>query len=268
MHEDLAGPHRREHVGLLVAVAGRRAKRGVRERRPRRLAQVGVAVEAGELPQIAEIEQPLDVVDLDLVDAEPVEQPDAQRRVHACANLEPHDLAEAPPAQLGLDRLQQIVGLVGDLEVGVAGDAEQVVADDVHAREQRVEMLGDHVLERDERVRSKLDEPRDHVLGHLHSRECVVIGVGIVEAHDQAQRQVGDVGEGAAGADRERRQDREDLLAEASLDRARRSARLRAGDDPDPVLGERRAHVVLELPRVAAVLLAHPRRDPLEHRGR
>ena len=39
-------------------------------------------------------------------------------------DLEPHDLAEAPAAQLGLDGLQQVVGLVGDLEVGVARDAE------------------------------------------------------------------------------------------------------------------------------------------------
>ena len=64
----------------------------------------------------------------------------------------PHDLAEAAAAQLVLDRLQQVVGLVGDREVGVAGDAEDVVVDDLHAREQRVEVVGDHVLERDERV--------------------------------------------------------------------------------------------------------------------
>ena len=36
------------------------------------------------------------------------------------------DLAEAAAAQLGLDRLQQVVGLVGDREVGVARDAEDV----------------------------------------------------------------------------------------------------------------------------------------------
>ena len=56
------------------------------------------------------------------------------------ADLEPHDLAEAPPAELVLDRLEQVVGLVGDLEVGVARDPEQVVADDLHPREQRVEV--------------------------------------------------------------------------------------------------------------------------------
>ena len=57
------------------------------------------------------------------------------------ADLEPHDLAETAPAQLVLDRLQQVVGVVGDLEVGVAGHAEHVVVDDLHAREERVEVV-------------------------------------------------------------------------------------------------------------------------------
>ena len=66
-------------------------------------------------------------------------------------DLEAHDLAEAPPAQLGLDRAQQVVGLVGDVEVGVARDAEEAVVDDLHAGEERVEVGRDELLERDER---------------------------------------------------------------------------------------------------------------------
>ena len=69
------------------------------------------------------------------------------------ADLDAHDLAEAPAAQLVLDRLQQVGGVVGDLEVGVARDAEDVVVDDLHAREQRVEVVGDHVLERHQQRR-------------------------------------------------------------------------------------------------------------------
>ena len=101
-----------------------------------------MAVDAGDLPQVAEVEHALDVVDLDLVDVEPFDQPGAQRRVHAGADLEPDDLAEAPAPKLVLDRLEQVVGLVGDLEVRVAGDPEQVVAEDLHAGEQRVEVAG------------------------------------------------------------------------------------------------------------------------------
>ena len=68
----------------------------------------------------------------------------AQVGVHAGAHLEPHDLAEAAAAQLVLDGAQQVVGLVGDREVGVARDPEVVVAEDLHAGEQLVEVAGDH----------------------------------------------------------------------------------------------------------------------------
>ena len=67
------------------------------------------------------------------------------------AELDAHDLAEAAAAQLVLDRLQQVGGVVGDLQVGVAGDAEEVVVDDLHPGEQRAQVVGDHLLQRDER---------------------------------------------------------------------------------------------------------------------
>ena len=48
--------------------------------------------------------------------------------------------------------------------------------------------------------------------------------VGVVKVHEQAQRQVRDVRERPARADRQRRQHREDVLAEVALDLARRGA--------------------------------------------
>ena len=52
-------------------------------------------------------------------------------------DLEPDRRAEPAPGQLALQRLQQVlVAVLLDLEVGVAGDPEQVVLDDLHAREQ------------------------------------------------------------------------------------------------------------------------------------
>ena len=111
-------------------------------------AQVLEAGQARDLPEVVEVEQPLDGVDLALLDLERLGQPGAQRCAHRGVDLEAHDLAEAPAAQLGLDRAQQVVGLVGDLEVRVAGDAEDAVVDDLHAREERVEVAGDEVLER------------------------------------------------------------------------------------------------------------------------
>ena len=152
MDEHVACAHRGEHVGLFIAVAGPRSKRRVRDRCPSRLAQLGVTFDPSQLPEVAEIEQPFDVVDLDLVDPEPVDQPAAQGRIHPRADFEAHDFAKAPAPQLILDRLQQVIGLIGYLEVRVPGDAEQVVADDLHPGEQLVEVCGDHILERDEHV--------------------------------------------------------------------------------------------------------------------
>ena len=60
----------------------------------------------------------------------------AQRRLHAALDLEAHHLAEAAPAELLLDRLEQVVGLVRDVVVGVARDAEERVVEDLHAREE------------------------------------------------------------------------------------------------------------------------------------
>ena len=53
-----------------------------------------------------------------------------------------------------LDRLEQVVGLVGDLEVRVARDAEDSALGDLHLREERREEVGDHPLERDEAGRA------------------------------------------------------------------------------------------------------------------
>ena len=39
-------------------------------------------------------------------------------------DLEPDDVTETAPTELELDRLEEVVGLVGDLEVRVARDPE------------------------------------------------------------------------------------------------------------------------------------------------
>ena len=51
-------------------------------------------------------------------------------------HLDARDLTEAATPQLELDRFEQVVGLVRDLEVGVARDAENRPLEHVHAREE------------------------------------------------------------------------------------------------------------------------------------
>ena len=96
----------------------------------------------------------------------PREQDLARRRRHRPLDLEPDRLAEAPPPELLLDRQQQVVGLVLlDREVGVAGDPEQVVLDDLHPGEQQVEVGLDDLVEQDEPVRLDLDQARQDLAG-------------------------------------------------------------------------------------------------------
>ena len=181
------------------------------------------------------------------------------------ADLDAHDLAEAPAAQLVLDRLQQVVGLVGDREVGVAGDAEEVVVGDLHAREERVEVVGDHVLEQHEaRAVADRHEARQDLGRDLHARERRVAALGVAHDHAEAQREVRDVGEGLAGADRERRQRREDHAAEVLGERrALVGVDVDRRADDDAVLGERRQQQLGDAARQPRAALEHaPRAAP------
>ena len=54
------------------------------------------------------------------------------------------------PMQHRLDGLEQVLVLVVELEIRVAGDPERRVIEDLHPREQAVQMRGDDLLERDE----------------------------------------------------------------------------------------------------------------------
>ena len=165
------------------------------------------------------------------------------------ADLDAHDLAEAAAAQLVLDRAQQVVRLVGDGEVGVARDPEDVVVDDLHAREELVQVLGDEVLERHERAPvADRHEAREHLLRHLHARERLLLGLRVAHEHGERQREVRDVGERAPEPDRQRRQHGEDLAPEALVElvAVRAASTSRAGLDPDPVLGQRGPQLVVE----------------------
>ena len=194
--EHVAGADDAEDVDVPVVLA-LQARLG--HRRPRRVAQLAEARQLDDLPQVGEVEQPVDDVDLALLDLERLGELGAQVRAHLAVDLEAHDLAEAPPAQLGLDGPQQVVGLVGDVEVGVARDAEEAVVDDLHAGEERVEVGGDELLERDEgRALARRDEARQHLLGHLDAREGRHLRLRVAHEDGERQRQVGDVRERAS----------------------------------------------------------------------
>src|SRR6185295_19721862 len=120
----------------------------------------GVAGDIGDRAEVGKVDQAVDVVHLPVLEPQRVDQLLAQLRVHAGGDLEAHDLAEAAAANLVLDRLQQVVRLVGDGEVGVAGDAEVAVVDHLGSGEEAVEVGGDRLLQRNEDL-APLADPQE-----------------------------------------------------------------------------------------------------------
>ena len=206
-------------------------------------------VEANELPQVGQIERPLDVVDLALLEIEPVDQALAQVRLHPGRDLEPYDLAEAAAAELVLDGSDEVVGLVRDREVGVARDPERRAVQDLHAREELTEMARHDLLERDERPPVDRDETGNDLLRHLDAGEGLRRRLRVTEPDSEAQREIRDVGERPPRADRERRQRGEDLVVEDPVDLLQLGrAAPRARDDPNAVPVELGSNDVGPLP--------------------
>ena len=69
--------------------------------------------------------RPLDLVELAVLDLQRGRQLLAQPGAHRALDLEADHLAEAAAAKLLLDRLEEVVRLVGHVVVGVAGDPEE-----------------------------------------------------------------------------------------------------------------------------------------------
>ena len=223
--------------------------------------------DGGDVPEVGEVDQPPDLVDLAMLELQRLDQLLAQDRVHPGRDLEPHDLAEAPGADLLLDRLEEVVRLVGDGEVGVAGDAEVAVVDHLGAGEERVEVGGDHVLEGDEpgAVLAHRDEAAEQLLRHLDPGDDLVAALRVAKQDAEAEREVGYVGEGTAEADHQRRQGREHLLVEVLVDlRPLGLARRGERDDADALLLQGRAQGPAEAAVEPGVELQNPLLDRVD----
>src|SRR5216683_369304 len=182
----------------------------------RRIVQSG-DVERGKLHQIAHRED--SAVDLEdvgaLVESEFGCEHPTVHRVHSLHHFEPHDRREAPVAQFSLDEREQVVGVFFvALGVGVARNTEKLARSYVDSREQEVEVVGDDVFERDEPVAladsEKSLNPRAD--GDLHPRQRRVAVAGSPDRDQQVQRKVRDKGKRMRGIDRERRDQREDIV--------------------------------------------------------
>ena len=196
-----------------------RASRGLRDRPPRLVLQLG-AVELGELHQRRRGRA---CRGSRRSRRRPTPRP-ARSRSSIAADIDDatssaHDVAEAAPAELGLDRLEQVVGVVRELDVGVARDAE------------------DGALERSPcpgraRRGSARSRPRAAAAGRARRpRRSAAAARAPSRARSAPRRSSGsrastprlsesarDVRERLAGPDAERRQHREDLALEAAVE--------------------------------------------------
>ena len=232
MDEDVARADRGEDVGRLVLV--RRHESGWGDRRPRLGAEFG-PIEVGDPVQRRQVEHPGDLVAVVRREAEAAQQQRAGRRWHRALDLESDRLAEAPPSKLLLDGHQQVVGLVLlDREVRIAGHPEQVRLDDLHAGEQVLEVGGDHLVDRHEALGFDLEQARQD-LRHLDPGEDALAGLRIAQADGDRQAERRDVRERVARIDRERRQDREDLVVEPLSERVMVLGDLVVVEDLDPL---------------------------------
>ena len=125
---------------------------------------------------------PVAAVDVVLVEVELALQQLADLVGDVGADLEAHGPAEPAAAQLDLDRGEQVVGLLLlEGEVGVAGDPEGVGGLDLHAREQLVEVGGDHLLEGHEALAVGHHHEPGQQVGHLHPGEAALAGDRVAE---------------------------------------------------------------------------------------
>ena len=176
--------------------------------------QVG-PVQRVDAPQAAQVERGLNVEHPVASHLELGRQQLHHVVAHVGPDLEPEGPTETAPAQLHLDGHQEVIGLVLlQRQVGIAGDAESVVLADGHAREQRVQVGGDDLLEGNE----ALTVGHDHEAGqhgrHLDPGDAALTRRGVLHLDHQVEGQVGDVGEGVARVDGQRGEDRVDLATE------------------------------------------------------
>ena len=188
----------------------------MRRRDEGRVAQV-LAVQVGDADQPAQVERTAEPEHLVRGDPELGDQQLEHGGRDRLLDLEPDRRAEPPTQQLLLQGREKVLRVVLlDVEVLVPGDPERMHLEHLHAREEPLEVLADHVLERHEALVAERHEAAED-RWHLHPGEVLLAGLGVPDQHREVEREPGDVGEGVGRVDGQRCQHREDPVAEQPL---------------------------------------------------
>ncbi len=177
---------------------------------------------------------PLDAVDLEGLQAQAPRQEVHQLARGLVGDLQAHHIAEAALFHQVAHGFQQVVGLVFlDLQVGVAGDAEQGGADHRMPGEEQLKILGHEVFQQQDVITAHVgieaqggvglgllvardeDEARE-VVGTLQAHEAR-LPVAVAQLDDEIEAGGGDGGEGVPGVDGLGREHGVDLVAEIAV---------------------------------------------------
>ena len=214
VHQHVVVPENVEEVG--GPLAERRREHGFGDRMPGLVLQIGTVHRRVQVPEPPEVQRRsgrIHVLGFQLQLAH-------QQLTHfvRCprVHLQTHrERRAAALLQDGLHRLEEVLGLLSlELVVRVAREAERMVRDDVHLREEIRQMGGDDLFQGNEplSVRQRHEALQD--LRNFHACDARLLGV-IPGNHDrEVQRQVRDVRERMLGIHRQRSQDREDRAGE------------------------------------------------------
>ncbi len=135
-------------------------------------------------------------------------------------HLHPHDLAAAAAFERGLELAHEVFGLVLDLEIAVAQDAEGTVAHYPIAGEKLADVQDQEFLKWQEAVAAFRGE-RDEAVDLRRNRQKRAQGALVeraLELECEGKAFVRDEREGVGGVHRQRREDRKDLVEEHILE--------------------------------------------------
>ena len=242
MQQDVALLDHREHLrpaGEIESGGNRRNKGLVLQR---------WAVETHHGLQAAEIDGPIDAVDILLAELQIRGQQFNQLRGHAAIDLHANHVAETAAPDGFLDAFQQIVCFQFlNRKFGVASDMEERRVENLHLRKKRAEIVDDHLFQPNEGDLAGVGRNLDQLgqrIGHLDPGEPLN-AVAVRNHRSHVQTEVGDVRERPAGIDGQRCQHRIDDASKVVVQkRLLRRVQFSQIDDANGVLDESRQQMV------------------------